>query len=266
MTVQERIVAARTSRWLRACARVGDAPRVYGRPSVDVYGGTIRIGNRFSLSSRPVASHLVAGPGALLDIGDDVWLGHGAAVAAFERVEIGSGTQIGPFLIVMDTNFHGGSGDQSVQHDCRPIVIGRNCRIGTRVTITRGVTIGDGAEILAGSVVTSSIPDNVCAGGARARVLGPAGDPLTRWDSASALAPIVLADTLNLPAPPGADLVLADVGGWNEAGIERFAAAMAQTFGAALHASDFAACRTIADVATAAEAARMRIPGTSYGS
>jgi acetyltransferase-like isoleucine patch superfamily enzyme len=121
----------------------------------------------------------------VLEIGPDVWIGHGAAIAAFELVRIGEGTHIGPFVIIMDTNFHGTPGDQSVRHDCRPIVIGKHCRIGSRVTITRGASIGDGAEILAGSVVSSAIPPGVCAGGARARVFGRAGDAASRWHASS---------------------------------------------------------------------------------
>jgi acetyltransferase-like isoleucine patch superfamily enzyme len=155
---------------------VGSCPYLRGRPSILSHGGRIEIGDRFQLASHPVPSHLATGPGALIEIGDDVWIGHGAGIAAFERVKIGHGTQIGPFVIIMDTNFHGAPGDQSVQHDCRPIVIGNNCRIGSRVTITRGAFIGDGAEIVAGSVVSSTIPAGMRAGGARARVLGPAGD------------------------------------------------------------------------------------------
>jgi acetyltransferase-like isoleucine patch superfamily enzyme len=137
--------------------------------------GRIRIGDDFRLASQPVASHLVAGVGAVLEIGHAVSIGHGAAIAAFEHVQIGDGTRIGPFVVIMDTNFHGAPGEQAVVHDCRPVVIGSHCRIGSRVTITRGATIGDGAEILSGSVVTSAIPPGMCAAGARARVIGPAG-------------------------------------------------------------------------------------------
>jgi acetyltransferase-like isoleucine patch superfamily enzyme len=173
---------ARHASWLRGCERVGHMTRLYGRPTLLVSGGHIRIGDRFRLASQPVASHLAAGGGGVLEIGDDVWIGHGAAIAAFERVQIGHGTRIGPFVIIMDTNFHRMGGDQAVQHDCRPVMIGEGCRIGSRVTITRGATIGDGAEILAGSVVSSAIPPGACAGGARARVLGRAGDRPAFWN------------------------------------------------------------------------------------
>jgi acetyltransferase-like isoleucine patch superfamily enzyme len=138
------------------CESVGETPRLDGRPTINPEGGQVRVGHRFRLASRPVPSHLVAGPGAVLDIGNDVSIGAGAAIAAFQQVSIGDRTRIGPYVIIMDTNFHGKPGDQSVQHDTRPVTIGAGCRIGSRVTITRGGSIGDGAEILAGSVVSSS--------------------------------------------------------------------------------------------------------------
>ena len=96
------------------CASVGEEPHLAGKPTLEIHGGHLRIGNHFHLASRPVPSHLAAGPGALLQIGNDVSIGCGAAIAAFEQVRIGNGTRIGPFVIIMDTNFHGASGDQSV--------------------------------------------------------------------------------------------------------------------------------------------------------
>lgn len=181
MSARAAFERVRNACWLSKCALVGRGARLHGRPTVHVHGGEIRIGDRFRLASRPVPSHLVVGPTGMLEIGHDVSIAHGAAIAAYERVQIGEGTRIGPFVIMMDTNFHNAPGDQSLQHDCRPVIIGKRCRIGSRVTITRGASIGDDAEILAGSVVSSAIPAGVCAGGARARVLGRAGEGAASW-------------------------------------------------------------------------------------
>jgi acetyltransferase-like isoleucine patch superfamily enzyme len=190
-------------RWLQTCTHVGVEPRVVAKPTIYAEG-ELRIGDRFYLTSRPIPSHLVVGPRAALHIGDDVAIGHGAAIAAYERVQIGSGTRIGPFVILMDTNFHR-AGDQSLQHDTRPVIIGAGCRIGSRVTITRGVTIGDGAEILAGSVVSAAVPAGACVAGARARVIGRAGDMAARWESPAARLPELLRAALELKLPPDLD-------------------------------------------------------------
>jgi acetyltransferase-like isoleucine patch superfamily enzyme len=256
MTVRSSVEAVRSALWLRDCARVGVSVRLRGRPSVNVEGGTITIGDRCTVSSRPVVSHFVAGPDAVLEIGDDVWIGHGAAIAAFERVQIGARTRIGPFAIIMDTNFHGSPGSQSVHHDCRPVVIGRNCTIGSRVTITRGVSIGDDAEILAGSVVSSAIPAGACAGGGRARLVGRAGHLDSRWDSAAAVLPLLLMDALDMASPPELDLAVSDIPGWPLDAVDRLLPRIEQQFGVRLDASDLKNASRVIDIAAAVEYAR----------
>lgn len=52
----------------------------------------------------------------------------------------------------------------------KDVTIGNFVWIGTRVLILGGVTIGDGAIIQAGSVVTSDVPSCAIVGGAPARV------------------------------------------------------------------------------------------------
>ena len=247
MSISERVLA----RWsLRECENVGAEPRLHGRPTFYAASGRIRIGDRFRLSSRPVVSHVHAGPEGTLEIGHDVSIAHGAAISAYEYVQIGDSTCIGPYLVLMDTNFHGRTGDQSVHHDTRPVIIGKSCRIGSRVTITRGAEIGDGAEILAGSVVSSSIPAGMCAGGARARVLGYAGDAACRWDGVLAVVPELIREALAIDAAPDVGIDPSALP-WTDVGLRRFLAAVEQRFGTSV---DAAIVRRASDVA---ELARM---------
>jgi acetyltransferase-like isoleucine patch superfamily enzyme len=258
MSVRDLLGATRTAIWLRACDRVGDQPCLHGRPTVAISGGRVVIGDRFRLSSRPVQSHLVVGPHGVLEIGDDVSIAHGAAVAAFERVQIGEGTSVGPFVVIMDTNFHGGStGDQSVQHDCRPVVIGRHCRIGSRVTITRGASIGDGAEILAGSVVSSAIPPGVCAAGVRARTIGRAGDAASRWNGVAAALPELVREAFGLAAPPDLDTAPVDIRGWSAEGVTRLLTAIESRFGVWVEGPALDVARSLGDIAAMVERARI---------
>ncbi len=54
-----------------------------------------------------------------------------------------------------------------------PLVhIGNDCWVGLGVTLVDGITIGDGAMILAGAVVTKDIPPYAIAGGIPARIIG----------------------------------------------------------------------------------------------
>jgi acetyltransferase-like isoleucine patch superfamily enzyme len=248
---------ARARRWLRLSQRIGERPRLNGRPTIEQFGGEIRIGDDFYLASSPVPSHLAVGPGAILDVGNDVAIGYGAAIAAFQQVRIGDGTRIGPYVIIMDTSFHDRSGDQSVQHDCRPVVIGAGCRIGSRVTIMRGVSIGDGAEILAGSVVTSTIPAGVCAGGGRARVIGPAGDMTTRWDSAAAILPELVMTALGLDSPPTLDGGSIPSHLWTDTVVHSLIHALETRLQVTVDSSTIRDARTVAELSAAVERTRI---------
>jgi acetyltransferase-like isoleucine patch superfamily enzyme len=261
MSICASLLDARNAFWLRGCERIGHQPQLHGRPSLELEGGCIRIGDRFRLASRPVVSHLAAGPQGVLEIGSDVSIAHGAAIASYELVRIGDGTQIGPYVIIMDTNFHSGSGDQSVAHDCRPVIIGRHCRIGSRVTITRGGSIGDGAEILAGSVVSSAIPPGVCAGGARARVVGRAGDIASRWDSAAAVLPELVMNAFDLETPVELETGPADIAPWDDAGVVRLLAAIENRFGVALDRRIVLSAQSFSELAEAVEHGRCSWPG-----
>ena len=52
-----------------------------------------------------------------------------------------------------------------------PVTIGEDCWIGGGAIILPGVTIGDNVVIVAGSIVTKDIPDNVIAAGNPCRVI-----------------------------------------------------------------------------------------------
>jgi maltose O-acetyltransferase len=52
-----------------------------------------------------------------------------------------------------------------------PIVVGDGVWIGSRATVLAGVTIGDGAVIAAGAIVTSDVPAHTLVGGVPARPL-----------------------------------------------------------------------------------------------
>ena len=53
----------------------------------------------------------------------------------------------------------------------QPVYIGKNVWIGLGSIILKGVTIGDGAIIAAGSVVTKDVPSNCLVGGNPAKVI-----------------------------------------------------------------------------------------------
>ena len=52
-----------------------------------------------------------------------------------------------------------------------PIHIGKDVWLGAGVIVTRGVTIGDGASVAAGAVVTEDVPPGALVGGIPAKIL-----------------------------------------------------------------------------------------------
>jgi acetyltransferase-like isoleucine patch superfamily enzyme len=148
--------------------RLGRRALLDGAPYVESFGA-ITIGDDFRLSSTPDQSHLVTGRDGVITIGDRVSVGPGAAIAAELRVTIGNGAQIGPYVMIMDTDFHDLE-NMRASSLAQPVIIEDDVRIDGRVTILKGVHIGRGAWIAAGSVVTRAVPAGAFASGVPARV------------------------------------------------------------------------------------------------
>ena len=70
-------------------------------------------------------------------------------------------------MIIRDNDAHQINDSCQKQH----IIIGNHVWIGMRAIILKGVTVGDGAVIAAGAVVTHDVPANTLVGGVPARVI-----------------------------------------------------------------------------------------------
>lgn len=90
-------------------------------------------------------------------------------IRCHERIEIGENVAISHDVTIMDSDAHEGLWDG--YEKTKPIKIGNHVWIGTRVTILKGVTIGDNAIIAAGSVVTKDVPNNTVVAGVPAKVI-----------------------------------------------------------------------------------------------
>jgi acetyltransferase-like isoleucine patch superfamily enzyme/acyl carrier protein len=220
------------------------------RPTVE-NDGRIELGARFFLASSPVQSHLVTGEHGLLTVGDDVSIGHGAAIAAFERVEIGSGARVGPLVIIMDTDFHK-IGDANTSHQTTPVRIGRGARIGARVTLLRGADVGDGAVVEAGAVVSGKVGAGQRVAGVPARAVRAAGTAV------EADVPQVVMHALGLAAPPPSGQTRQETPGWDSLGALKVLLALEDAFGVSLPEEDVAKAVTVAHLESAVERARAR--------
>ena len=156
--------------FLRTCTSVGSGARSVGRPIVR-NDGRLVIGRGFRLTSTWNPVQLTATQGASLEIGDDVNINYGALIFARQSIRIGHRAQIGNLTVIADSEVPLDSAAKTKMADPAPIVIGDDVWLAARVTVLPGTTIGDGAVITAGSIVSGTIPRRVVAGGIPARVI-----------------------------------------------------------------------------------------------
>jgi acetyltransferase-like isoleucine patch superfamily enzyme len=89
-------------------------------------------------------------------------------------LKIGAGT-IWANNVCIQTGNHD-SLDRS-KHIIKDVTIGKNCWLGTGVTILPGVMLGDNVTVGANSVVTKSFPDNCVIAGVPARIIRDLNNP-----------------------------------------------------------------------------------------
>ncbi|KGN79195.1 hypothetical protein HW49_07060 [Porphyromonadaceae bacterium COT-184 OH4590] len=106
--------------------------------------------------------------GAQLSLGGG-YINHNVNISCFKKIEIGKGVVIGENVTIRDSDNHNIVG--STKAFTQPIKIGNHVWIGLNVTILKDVTIGDGAIIAAGSVVTKDVPPHSIVAGVPAKVI-----------------------------------------------------------------------------------------------
>ena len=138
-------------------------PRQPSRGTNVNVNGILCVKGHFRLYAR---SSVHVAPGATLTLGSG-YANSGVKIGCFHSVTIGEHVAIGPEVMIRDSDNHDiiGGGPQSA-----PIVIGDHVWIGARATILKGVTIGNGAVIAAGSVVIRDVPAASLVAGVPARV------------------------------------------------------------------------------------------------
>lgn len=149
-------------------------------------GSRISIGNECSLvsSSRRATASTLAAPvrfrtfsaGACIELEQGVELSGTSLACRSTRIHIGHHTLIGPDCAIMDADFHALMPPETrhiepgIERDA-PVIIGPHVWIGLRSVVLKGVTIGEGAVVAAGSIVTRDIPPRTLAAGTPARVV-----------------------------------------------------------------------------------------------
>lgn len=173
---------------------LGKRARIFNHIYLDIHPEAhVRIGDDFILTSddniNPLCRHqrgciVAERASTVIEMGHHVGMSS-PCVWAKERITIGNHVNIGGDCIIMDSDAHNldwrirDSGEMFSAKEsmdghtakCAPIVIEDHVLIGARSIILKGVTIGRGSVIGAGSVVVKSIPPGCIAAGNPCKVI-----------------------------------------------------------------------------------------------
>ena len=136
----------------------------------------IEFGDNVSIGafSRIIVSTSLNNIGEKIKIGNNVGIGEFAYLGGSGGLEIGDECIVGQYLSCHPENHNYEDLETSIRFqgvNRKGIKIGKNCWIGSKVTILDGVEIGDGCILAAGSVITKSFPDNSIIGGIPSKLL-----------------------------------------------------------------------------------------------
>lgn len=130
-----------------------------------VKDSTIEIGKSVSLYQNVRID--MQNAGSNVKIGNNTFINKRSEIFCKDTVHIGNRCAISWDVTIMDNDFHYiGANDNS-----KSIYIGDDVWIGCHSLILKGVHIGDGAVIAAGSVVTNDVPAYSVVGGNPAKVI-----------------------------------------------------------------------------------------------
>lgn len=129
------------------------------------FDGALYLGDKVELY-KDVGIYIDA-ENASVAIGANSYINSRSEIKCQSSVEIGSNCAISWDVCIMDTDYHSLNGEVI----SKPIYIDDNVWIGCKATILKGVSIGKGAVIAAGALVTKDVPAYALVGGVPAKVI-----------------------------------------------------------------------------------------------
>jgi acetyltransferase-like isoleucine patch superfamily enzyme len=112
------------------------------------------------------------GAAANLTIGRGCFINHGCVFDAAGPIVIGDEVNLGQGVLITSGSHVIGAPDRRAgQMTPEPVYIGDGAWLSSRSVILPGVTVGDGAIVAAGAVVTRSVEPNTLVGGVPARLI-----------------------------------------------------------------------------------------------
>jgi acetyltransferase-like isoleucine patch superfamily enzyme len=168
-TVEYALSLATAPVYLWAVNRVGRNVRTIGRPRIENYG-TIEIGDGVVLRSALLPLELATNVGGRITIGAESFINYGTAIGAAGDLRIGERVNIAPFVTIFDTTYHDPY-DRKRVPPAREVTICDDVFIGAKASIMPGVTIGEGAIVATGAVVTHDVRPFTIVAGVPAKVV-----------------------------------------------------------------------------------------------
>lgn len=158
------------SRWhLRKINSIGRITTTNGRPKI-VNKGNIIIGDDCRIWSNVSRTKIFVDYNANLEIGNNTRI-IGAHISVSSDVKIGNNVQIAPNSVIIDNDYHTVDDHFANQGNIAPITIKDDVWITMNCIIMKGVTIGKGAVVAAGAVVTKDVPEFTLVGGVPAKFI-----------------------------------------------------------------------------------------------
>jgi maltose O-acetyltransferase len=117
----------------------------------------------------------ITGPRALherLTIGKQGWINFGCIFDLGDQLIIGDRVDMGHEVLIITTTHEINSQYRRAGATVtKPVIIENGVWLGARCTILPGITVGEGAIVAAGAVVTKDVPPNTIVGGVPAAVI-----------------------------------------------------------------------------------------------
>jgi acetyltransferase-like isoleucine patch superfamily enzyme len=158
------------------CDGVGPGLNVSNAPYVRGHA-RIRIGKNCTFSSLNVRTGRFRDDPELT-FGDDCYVGFGVMFQLNQRIRMGNHVLIAGNSSIQDSDGHPSDPEKRMrgeteldESDIAPVEIHDYAWLGRSSHVLKGVTIGRGAVVAAGSVVASDVPDGAIAMGVPARIL-----------------------------------------------------------------------------------------------
>jgi len=126
---------------------------------ITLNGGTLIVGKGLKMRD---SSKIRVRKGGVCSIGSNFSLSTGSIITCRQKISIGNGVQIAPYVQIYDHD-HIFSNDVKLseqKYKCDEIKIGNNVLIGANTVILKGSVIGDNSVIAAGSVVEGRVEPN----------------------------------------------------------------------------------------------------------